>query len=556
MLSLLPIFLLLIIPVLMLLLHLSRWRRASQWFLVVIGLLLVLVLQLVTRTNLPQILSNISWEPKSLFPLSPVLLIDDISWSFSIALIALTLAMILTAVARVEQVEPATGQELTSSLSGVSTRITTSNWTTWAGSLLITGMGLVAVQAGNLLTILLAWAAIDLIELLVLLVQANASLGRERATISFSTRAAGIGVLILAQIQIWQTGRISNLSSISPQSALYLLLAAGLRLGVIPLHLPFLQEIPLRRSLGTILRLVPAAASLSLLVRAASVGIAYPTVMVLLVLCAFAALLGAGLWALASDELAGRPYWILGTASMATASAVLGQTGASLAWGVASILAGGLLFLTSLRHPWLRILAVLGFLGLSGFPYTPNWQGVQFYTVTGQDMPGLISSIFYIVFIFSHALLLTGFLRHSMRPTILSGDNPRNPQAERWIWFVYPLGLIVLPVIQFLIGIWSLATPTEFSTTAYLTGLAASGLGFGFWYISQFTRTPRVADPFHAIDQRSSQILSFSWLYRPLWYFYNLLQRMSRLVYALLEGDGGILWAIVLLFFILMYLQR
>jgi hypothetical protein len=417
-------------------------------------------------------------------------------------------------------------------------------------------MGLVAVQSGNLLTILLAWAAIDLIELLVLLTQATTSSGRERAIISFSMRAAGIGVLILAQIQIWQTGRISNLSSISPQSALYLLIAAGLRLGVFPLHLPFLQVIPLRRSLGTILRLVPAAASLTLLVRAASVGIAFPTAMVLLVLCAFAALLGAGLWALASDELAGRPYWILGTASMATASAVLGQIDASLAWGIASILAGGLLFFSSLRHPWLRILTILGFLGLSGLPFTPNWLGVQFYTAISQSLPDWVSAFFYILFILSHALLLAGFLRHSMRTTILPGDNPRNPQVERWIWFVYPLGLVVLPVSHFLISIWSLDANIGFSPSTYLNGLAASALGFAFWYISQYLSTPRVSDPLLTIDQTSSQVLSFSWLYRPIWYLYKQLQHLSKLAYSLLEGDGGILWAIVLFFFFLMFLQR
>jgi len=556
MLSLIAILLLLVIPLLMLSLHLTRWRHASQWFLVVVGILLVWPLVLFTHFSPPQSISYISWVPKSLFPLSPALLVDDISWPFSIALVTLGLTLVLTAVARVEQAEPSPEQRPTPSLRDASARITTANWPTWAGSLLIISMGLVAVQPGNLLTILLSWAAIDVIELLVLLAQVSDSAGRERAVIAFSSRAASIGILVLAQIQIWQTGRISHLSSISPQSAIYLLIAAGLRLGVLPLHLPFLQEVPLRRSLGTILRLVPAAAGLSLLVRVATVGIESSIAMYLLVFCAFAAAFGAGLWALAADELAGRPYWILGTASLATASAITGQTDACLAWGIASILSGGLLFFTSLRHPWLRILVVFGFLGLSGLPFTPNWAGVQFYTTLVSSTPSWLSTLFFVGFIAAHALLITGYLRHSLRSTLLAGDNTRNPQVERWIWIIYPVGLAALPITHFLIGFWTMPDYRDIPRAAYFSGLAASALGFGLWYISQQLSSSQITKPVHSINKIPSELLSFAWLYKPIWYLYHQLQRLSALAYALLEGDGGILWAIVLFFFILMFMQR
>ena len=184
MLSLIAILLLLVIPLLMLSLHLTRWRHASQWFLVVVGILLVWPLVLFTHFSPPQSISYISWVPKSLFPLSPALLVDDISWPFSIALVTLGLTLVLTAVARVEQAEPSPEQRPTPSLRDASARITTANWPTWAGSLLIISMGLVAVQPGNLLTILLSWAAIDVIELLVLLAQVSDSAGRERAVIA------------------------------------------------------------------------------------------------------------------------------------------------------------------------------------------------------------------------------------------------------------------------------------------------------------------------------------------------------------------------------------
>ncbi len=41
-----------------------------------------------------------------------------------------------------------------------------------------------------------------------------------------------------------------------PQAGLLLIVAAGLRLGVLPVHLPYNSESSLRRGLGTMLRLV------------------------------------------------------------------------------------------------------------------------------------------------------------------------------------------------------------------------------------------------------------------------------------------------------------
>ena len=109
----------------------------------------------------------------------------------------------------------------------------------------------------------------------------------------------------------------------------------------------------MRRGLGTSLRLVPAAASLVLLVRTAYTGVPDPWRPYLLALVGLSALYGAILWFTASDELSGRPFWILGMIAFVVASAVCGVPEASLAWGLACIFSGGLLFLLSARHPQL-----------------------------------------------------------------------------------------------------------------------------------------------------------------------------------------------------------
>lgn len=549
------ILLLLTVPLLMLLFHLTRWKYASNWLVAVIGMLMVWPMVLLTHQYLPQSFSYLSWEPKYLFPVSPTLLVDEVSWTFSLVLVTLGLTLVLTAVARTEQTEPINEQPSLASLGVTSARITNLNWPTWAGGFLIIGLGLVAVQSGNLLTTLLAWAALDIIELITLLAHVIDSKGRQQAIITFSIRAISIGMLILTEIQIWRTDGIISLSSISPRTSIYLLIAAGLRLGVLPLHLPFKQELSLRRGLGTILRLVSAAASMSLLVRAATVGLGNPVATYLLLLSVFTAILGAGIWAMAPDELHGRSYWILGTASMATASAISGSPAACLAWSCVSLLVGGLLFFTSLRRPWLRVLMVAGFLGLSGLPFTPNWIGVRFYTSI-QDMSDWVSIALIIGFVAAHALLVVGYLRHSMRSTLINGDNPRDPQVERWIWLIYPVGLTMLPLTHILIGYWTLPDYRSFPIAANLSGLASTTLGFGGWYLYHHTRSIHKLKSTTLSFNIPSKLLSLPSLYQPIWYLFRQLQRISTLVHAFLEGDGGILWAIVLFFFILIFIQR
>src|SRR5690606_31770558 len=98
--------------------------------------------------------------------------------------------------------------------------------------------------------------------------------------------------------------------SASPQAGLYLLLAAGLRVGVLPLHLPYAGESVLRRGVGTALRAITAASSLILLARIPAGSIAPQYAPYLLMFTALAAVYGGWMWLRAPDELTGRPYWL------------------------------------------------------------------------------------------------------------------------------------------------------------------------------------------------------------------------------------------------------
>src|SRR4030066_2196606 len=103
MLILLTIFLLLFIPFAMLILHLARPKFSIQGFLVVLAVLAGWPMVLLAKSAVPQTITLLRWQPVSFFPISPALLIDDISWYFALAVISLALTSVVTSIAQLGQ---------------------------------------------------------------------------------------------------------------------------------------------------------------------------------------------------------------------------------------------------------------------------------------------------------------------------------------------------------------------------------------------------------------------------------------------------------------------
>jgi formate hydrogenlyase subunit 3/multisubunit Na+/H+ antiporter MnhD subunit len=355
MLVIISLFLLLATPILMSLIRLLQPRFAFQYLLALFSALITWPLILLSRPDTYKIIPLYTWQPESLFPYSPELLLDRYSWPFALALSTLVLSVMLTAV----------------------TRLNTSSWRTWAASLLITGLGLLAILAGNPLTLLLAWAALDIVEAVILMLQAKEPALRQRIILVLSFRAAGIVVLLIAMILVWSSGENLTFLAIQPQAALLLMLAAGLRLGILPLHIPFFLEPQFRRGLSTILRLVPVGASLILVVRSAGSGVSSQLAPLLLALMAVVAVYGTAAWLLASDELSGRAFWILGMVSLSVSASIRAKPEASIAWGIACILSGALIFLASPRNKSFMALLLswcLEYLQPSIYSIMERWQ--------------------------------------------------------------------------------------------------------------------------------------------------------------------------------------
>lgn len=495
-------------------LQVMRPNYRFAWLIATGGSFVAWVSVLLWQARMPLMLELPSWGSAALFANAPTFLAERLTWPYALALTTLGLAVILTAVVRENFPAPFP----------------------WAGTLTLVGFGLLAVLADNPLTLVLVWAALDLTELITQLASVEGGRASERVVAGFAARILGFGLLLWAGLtSLWRGVPLDFRASL-PEAGVYLILAAGLRLGVLPLHLAYSTDSAVRRGFGTTLRLVSAASSLVILARIPAQGISSPLAPFLLVLVAGAGLYGGWMWMRSPDELAGRPYWVIVLASLAIAAALRGNPIGSVAWGVALVLTGGALFLASVQHKILqRALLIAGLWGLSSLPFSPTASGWE-----SSVNPSWATWVTWPMLIAAQALLAAGFIRHAARP---AASVPLDAQVA-WARSIYPIG-IGLPLATLLLlglfgwdGARSLGTLPAWLAVAALTGAL-------LWL------TPRLRwlNPVraHWIRPQEAETSRLDSFYNPLLNLYRAFGRLGESISAALEGDGGILWALLFL---------
>lgn len=494
-------------------LQVMRPNYRFAWLIAAGGAFLAWVSVLLWQLRMPLLLELPSWGSDALFANSPIFLADHVNWPYALALTTLGLAVILTAVVRENFPAPFP----------------------WAGALTLVGFGLLAVLADNPLTLVLVWAALDVTELLTQLVSVDGR-ASERVVVGFAARAAGIGLVLWAGWMSLGRGTPLDFRSPLPEAGVYLILAAGLRLGVLPLHLGYATESAVRRGFGTTLRLVSAASSIVILARIPAQGITSPLAPVLLLLVAAAGLYAGWMWVRSPDDLSGRPYWVITLASLAIASALRGNPIGSVAWGVAFILVGGALFFSSVQHKILqRILLVAGLWGISSLPFSPTASGWG----TGADV-SWANWIAWPMLITAQALLAAGFIRQTLRP---ASSVPIDAQIA-WARSIYPIGIGLPLAVLILLGLFGWDGARLFGTLPAV--LVAAALTAALLWL-----TPRLPwlNPIraHWVRPQQGEPSRLDSFYNAFWNLYRSLGRLSESIAAMFEGDGGILWALLFL---------
>jgi hypothetical protein len=485
------------------------------WLIAVGSALLAWLMIFFWQLQIPLSFQLPPWQPASLFSDSPGFLVDSLSWPYAISILSLTLAVLLTAVMRENFPDPFT----------------------WAGVLMLSGLSLLAVTASNPLTLVMAWAAIDIAELITQLRSVDTPQASERVVIAFSMRAVGVGLLLWANIVSMNAGAHLDFLSMPAQAGLYLVAAAGLRLGVLPLHLPYTGETAMRRGFGTMLRLTSAASSLVLLARIPAESVNSPVTTFMLVLTALAAIYGGWMWLRATNELTGRPFWIIGMSALAVSAALQANPVAAVAWGCALILAGGALFLISVQQTILSRVMLIGAWGISALPFSLT--ASAWTSTAGWLFPFLL---------LAQAMLATGWIRHALRPGArLSYESHAGGARGAYLTGI---GLLLFTIIFLGLFGWD----GSLQLGAWVIGLIVSLLTFGLiWAIPRI----RTLNPSHAHWIQRANSSSLERAYRVLWDLYRQLGQVTQTVTTILEGNSGIMWTLLFLaLFISLMTQR
>lgn len=517
MLLLLPPVLLLALSLFIFVLHFSRIRPALAWLVGFMGSLAAWILVLVLHDRLPYSISIPPWQPPEFFPSAAHLVLDDFSWPFAVAIT--TLVVVGMVVSLVNQASLASG---------------TGGWKEWVVIAAIAGVSLLAVLPGDLLTLVIAWTALDFIEYALWASFGFSSLPASRPVVFLGSRLAGTLLLTWTAVISLANGYSLDLQSLDITLIPLMLIALGIRGAVLPLSLAPAATLNTRDTHGILLLLAPQAATLLLVNRIASLSgpAAQP---IWLVGLALASLFSALAWFSGSNAAQGRGYWLPAVSGLALAAGSNSLPGASLAWSMAALLAGGLIMMSSLHNRFLKPILLLGAFSLSSLPFSLTWQSVGLYA-------GPIS-LELVIFFLAQLLLLAAYLRFAWQA------RPGFPLSEPWKPGLYLLAMLLYPAMALLVY---LANP-------YLAGLStqpallASWPGFALLglYLLGLAVSRRVKFNLARLEGMTTALSSLDWHHRVGNWIFKTAGGLFRVISRVMEGQAGVLWAFLILILLL-----
>jgi hypothetical protein len=497
---------------------------ARSWFIAIAGAFLAWIGTFFLRLYLPMEVEFIRWLPESLYHTSIGFRIDYINWHYMLAILALCIAVILTDSSRTS---------------------TNTTPTTWAAALALTGLNLISVMSKGPMTMAVAWAITDLVELIYLLNFNRGSGSTGKVTTVYGVRLISTFVLVAATAVGWQVTAGLDFTQIPPTASLLFLVAAGLRLGVLPPNFPMQDTLEMRRGTELLLRFSPVASALVLIAHLPSeiLVLNQSLVSVISILTVLAALYASAMWLTRADANEGRSYWVVALSAFALQSALNGQPEHSRVWGLALLLTGGVLFLFDPPIRRIRFIPLLGLIGLLGFPYSlaaSGWSAILSNQV----------SFASIVMILCHAMLVGGYLRYLLEA------NSTVTGLEKYARITYPLGLILL--VQTMLVLNLVGWPGVLTVGTWWGSLASLGLVLMGGLLTKklglrLTSTDfKEKVPFYRLGHRVLNVLRaifcLDWIYAIAGWLFARLSDVAGFFRQVLEGEAGVLWS---LFFLL-----
>ena len=397
-------------------------------------------------------------------------------------------------------------------------------WKSWVFAL--GGASMLGVLAADVYTVLLSWAAIDLIWMYYDLrfIAINQSTPREM--VSYAVRLLGPGLLIVPGLAGIESEFTYLLNEIEPMSAVFLVIASFFRLGVWFSSPETIEPDPEQKKVDLNLVILPSAVSVVYLIRSAAAvqpvnlppGLVYLGGGLLILLALFQMFF--------KTDRSGKSYWLLGVVGLVISSLVLQQESTAVILGPLLLGTGYLLiWQKNAAFPdWIVIASAA--VCLLPLPYFPGW---PIQELISGGLPGIVMGG-------GMGLFLAGAFR------VFITSNGSISESKQVSLFAVP-GIAVLILTQ-LIVLFSSEYGSSVLLMDILPGflmMAAAGIvGFRFYHKQQID-----------LDQG---FLRNGLLWGEKIFVYligSIINKMVRYIEKLLEGSAGLLWTLLIGFLIL-----
>jgi hypothetical protein len=520
MITLVPILLLLLFALVVFFLGRFRLSLGSTWLLTATAVLVIWVGFIILRFILPGALTITDWNPIGVGSNALVFQITKQNWIYGFLLLSLLVGVIFTDTVRLKQ-----GDSLV----------------TWTGSLVLAAVGLLAISSKSFIVVVFTWTLIDITEFAILIRVINHPRVHQAAMVELVARIGGT-LLTIGGLSIAQANALTLENTLITSGYFFIiLLGTILRLGVVPLHIPFTANLPIRRSLGTILRFASPLAVISFLAQITPPEISGSNLSVIIILALITSTYGAIRWVIAKNELVGRPYWMLSFSGLIVLSIINQQIETLIALTTIMVVTGGFEFLHSYPSKWVKVLGNVMLVALIGLPFTPS-------ALIWKDMissSGLLTSLWFAVTL---GIIFVGTFRHINR------SRPQQNDVELWMRFFFVVGLTLLFIVPWLAMTWDFQ---KYYSAGFqflsIVGFLVSGFGVLIFLsklgskVGQSKLLARPRQGFEIALKAAGVFFEFEWLIRLSQLIFSWTTKPIGFFVTILEGDGGLLWALLIL---------
>ena len=494
----------------------------TQWVVSTSFGVIVWFLSLLLFVAIPNAASFSVWQPASLFQTPFEFSLDKTSWGIAYCITTVLLSMILTAATRPD-------------IASTAVRVF---WFLYAA------LAMLAVFAINLLTVVLAFALIDLSSFIFYIYFTENVDDIRQAIIRAGIDLGGLLFIVAAAWVNSIDGHGVGLSatSFSAPAAFLFLVGILLRLGLIPLRFGRPSFSPLRRGVGTLLRLYPPALALLLLSRFIGNGAPEFIKVWLAVAGTIGILIGGIRWVLEEDRNSASPFLVMGLAGIGILTSIGASTNGDVLFATSALLllVGGVLSLIQIHTPSHRVWPVFAAALLVGMPWSP---GGLISSEMGQSALNEGMWIQMFVGIIGLSCLGLGAIH------IYFLEEEPWPTGESLIRIMYSMGLALPVLVSIGLGLWMDDT---FSIYGGLVSVTAVAVGVGAFF-SLRNIGAVVNDRWRAVFL----FLRFDpqRIYSVFWTTLRRFLTIARSIGDLFEGEAAMLWMFAFIALLLLTLR-